>query len=403
MSPLKIWFRRVHLWLGLGTGLLLMFVCLTGSLLVFEDELEHAWHAERYFVATDTMPPLPLADLLAAVRAAKPKAKISGLKVYADPTRTVEVSLAGSPGGQKGERQGGRGEKPGAAAGGKEKGRKGKGGGGPRVFVNPYTAAITGEFDPRDNFFHTVEELHRGLVAGKTGKLVMGINSLLFVVILLTGLVLWWPSMRKTLKARLRLKWDSGWKRRNHDLHIVLGFYTSAFLLFTALTGVGMSFDWTNKLLASATGSTLQRPEPPASTATGQAVAFSPDALLAQARQQVPQAAYYSLQLPQDPTGSIRVAVLPPGALIENATDEVYIDQYSGQIIGRQTYAQRSLAQRVRGLYKPIHTGAIFGWPTKVLALVITLLGASFPITGTILWLNRRRKKQKKSPPLQVA
>ena len=94
--------------------------------------------------------------------------------------------------------------------------------------------------------------------------------------------------------------------------------------------------------------------------------------------------------------GSIRVAVLRPGAITENATDEVYLDQYSGQVISRQTYAQRPVGQRIRGLFKPVHTGAIFGWPIKILALVISLLGATFPITGTIMWLNRTRKRRKK-------
>ncbi|MDO7875755.1 PepSY-associated TM helix domain-containing protein [Hymenobacter sp. ASUV-10] len=414
MTPLKATIRTIHLWLGLATGLVLVFVCLTGCILAFEKEIEQSWHAERYFVAPATTAPLPLAQLVAAVQAAKPKAKIGGLKVYADPTRTVEISLAGGLGGKGGAGRGRptaespRGERLERAAGpegpGKGKGKGGKGDAGPRLFVNPYTAAITGELNPRDNFFHTVEQLHRGLVAGPTGKLVMGINSLIFVVILTTGLVLWWPATRKALTPRLRIKWGSSWKRLNHDFHIVLGFYTAVFLLIMALTGVGMSFDWANKVLGAVTGTPLKRPEPPTSTPIGSAaLAFSPDALLAWARQQAPQAQYYSLQLPKEPTGSIRVAMLPAGALTDNATDEVYLDQYSGRIISQQPYTGRNLAQRVRGLYKPIHTGAIFGLPSKVLALVVSLLGATFPITGTVMWLNRTRKSRKKQPALQPA
>jgi uncharacterized iron-regulated membrane protein len=415
---MKIFFRNIHLYLGLATGLLLVFVCLTGSILVFEKEIEQRWHAERYFVTPTTTPPLPLAQLVAAVRAARPKAKISGLKIYADPTRTVEIGLAGGgPGrpGSQGEQRPGtlvagsqrqgppaglRGEGPGPG------GKGGKGGkdNGPRLFVNPYTAAITGELNPRDNFFHTVEELHRGLVAGSVGKLVMGVNATIFVFILATGLVLWWPATRKALAPRLRVKWGSGWKRLNHDFHIVLGFYASVFLLIIAMTGVAMAFNWTNNVLAAVTGSSMQRPEPPVSAVpVGPAPAFAPDAVLALARRQAPQAEYYSLQLPKEPTGSIRVALLFPGATTENATDEVYLDQYSGRIIGRQAYAGRSLGQRVRGLYKPVHTGAIFGVPSKILALVMSLLGATFPVTGTIMWLNRIRKSRKKRPVRQVA
>ncbi|MDO7846043.1 PepSY-associated TM helix domain-containing protein [Hymenobacter sp. M29] len=428
MSPLKSAFRTVHLWLGLASGLIIVFVCLTGCVLAFEKELEQSWHSERYFVAPASTPRLSLAQVAEAVRAYKPKAKIGGLKVYADPTRTVEVSLAGAPEGGKGRmgREGGRlgngaeakggearaagrpaaGGAPGEGPGKDGKGGKGRGeGGGPRVFVNPYTAAITGELNPRDNFFKTVEQLHRGLVAGKAGKLVMGISATVFLFILATGIVLWWPAARKAFSARLKVKWGSGWKRLNHDFHIVLGFYASVFLFVIALTGVGMSFDWVGEGINKLTHSPLKRPEAPESAApAGAGVApFAPDAVLALARQQAPDAEFYALQLPKDAKGSIRVAVLRPGAITENATDEVYLDQYSGQLISGQTYAQRPVGQRIRGLFKPVHTGAIFGWPTKVLAFVMTLLGATFPVTGTIMWLNRRRKQQRKQRPLAIA
>ena len=96
------------------------------------------------------------------------------------------------------------------------------------------------------------------------------------------------------------------------------------------------------------------------------------------------------------------MAISRPGAVTENVTDEVYLDQYSGRVISGQTYAQRPLGQRIRGLFKPVHTGALWGWPTKILALIISLLGATFPVTGTIMWLNRLRKNRKKVRQLQA-
>jgi uncharacterized iron-regulated membrane protein len=426
---MKLFFRRIHLYLGLVSGLFLVVVCLTGSVLVFEEELEHVFHHERYFVEAAATPRLSLAQLTEAVRATKPKAKISGLKVYTDPTRTVEVSLAGAgrPGGpQRGETLGARGEgrapqtgprNPGErenrngqgersqASTQNPKGGPGKGGKGgdrgPTLFLNPYTGAILGEYDSHKSFFHFVEEIHRGLVAGRTGKLVMGINSIVFVFILGTGLVLWWPATRRALGSRLRIKWDASWKRVNYDWHTALGFYSAVFLLIMALTGVGMAFDWVGKGINTLTHSPQQRAEPPTSTlpASAQAVPFGADAALALARQQAPEAKSYTIQLPKAPDGSIQVGLLRPGAITERATDDVYLDQYSGQVLRQQPYAEKPVGQRIRGLFKPIHTGAIFGWPTKVLALVIVLLGATFPITGTLMWLNRTRKSKKKGQP----
>ncbi|TYZ14458.1 PepSY domain-containing protein [Hymenobacter lutimineralis] len=430
---MNIFFRNIHLYLSLVSGLVIAVVCFTGAVLVFEKELEQAWHPERYYVAAPApaATPLPLARLMDAVRAYKPDAKITGVKVYTDPVRTVEFSLAGAPSGPNGDRkregarpaEGAHGESAGPASqsqegqgGKKERSGKGgeKGGGeggrGPVVFVNPYTAAVTGELNYRETIFFTMMALHRGMVGGEIGKLIVGISTVMFLFIIGTGLVLWWPATRKALKQRLRVKWGSGWKRLNHNLHIVLGFYAALFLFVFAFTGLAWSFEWFNKGIYAVTNSPMQRPEPPVSVATpatpatpGAPVALSVEAAMVRARQLAPNVVYYALQLPKDATSSIRVATLRPDATYENATDEVYLDQYSGQVLRQQTYEQRNLGQRVRGMFKPVHTGAIFGWPSKIISLVVCVLGFTFPITGTILWLNRLRKQRRKEQQLVAA
>ncbi|GGG55279.1 PepSY-associated TM helix domain-containing protein [Hymenobacter glacieicola] len=462
---MKTFFRNIHLYLSLVSGLIIAVVCLTGGVLVFEKELEQAWHPERYFVAPAPTAALPLERLTAAVKAYKADAKITGVKVYADPARTVEFNLAGAPGGPGGEHkgegkepkaaggsggegraeagqgpqtagqrsEGGRGDAgPGGKGGAEGKGGKGgggEGGRGPVVFVNPYTATVTGELNYRETFFFTMMALHRGMVGGAIGKLIVGVSTVMFLFIIGTGIVLWWPATRKAVKQRLQVKWTGGWKRLNHDLHIVLGFYSALFLFVFAFTGLAWSFEWFNKGIYAVTNSPMQRPEPPVSvvpaaaapTSTGApevapeapAAATTPeaparpgltaDAALARARELAPSAVYYSLQLPKDPTGSIRVATLRPNATYENATDEAYLDQYSGQVLSQQTYEQRSLGQRVRGLFKPVHTGSIWGWPSKIVSLVVCVLGFTFPITGTILWLNRLRKQRRKQAKLVAA
>ena len=57
-------------------------------------------------------------------------------------------------------------------------------------------------------------------------------------------------------------------------------------------------------------------------------------------------------------------------------------------------FSERSLGARVRSSFKPVHTGSIWGTPSKVIAFVVCLFGASFPVTGVIMWLNRIRKKK---------
>src|SRR5690349_20584286 len=78
---MKLFFRNIHLYLSLVSGLIIAVVCLTGSVLVFEKELEQAWHPERYFVTPESRPALPLTQLSGAVAQYKPGAKISGIKI----------------------------------------------------------------------------------------------------------------------------------------------------------------------------------------------------------------------------------------------------------------------------------------------------------------------------------
>lgn len=372
---MKVFLRTIHLYLSLASGLVIAVLCLTGAVLVFEKELEQAWHPERYFVsAPGPQPRFSIQQLTEAVQAAEPQGRVTGLKVYADPTRTVEVSLA--PLEVKGE--------------GKPKG------GGPKYFVNPYSGQVVGPYVYRDTFFYTIFALHRGMVAGAVGKFIVGVSTLFFLFIIGTGLVLWWPATGKVLRQRLSVKWDASWKRLNHDLHIVLGFYSALFLFVFAFTGLAWSFEWFNKGIFTLTNSEMKGPEPPKSVVASTDARLTYDAAYAIARQQVPTAQNFSIQLPKDSAEAVRVAMLPQNAPHESANDELYLDQYTGQVLGKLDFQDRNLGQRVRRSFKPVHTGAIFGLPSKIIALIVCVLGVTFPITGVILWLNRLKKEKKK-------
>jgi uncharacterized iron-regulated membrane protein len=79
--------------------------------------------------------------------------------------------------------------------------------------------------------------LHRWLLGGSDsiGKTITGISTLIFLFILITGIILWWPKTKNILLRQLKIKQSAGWKRFNHDLHIVLGFYSAIFLFIFAL------------------------------------------------------------------------------------------------------------------------------------------------------------------------
>jgi uncharacterized iron-regulated membrane protein len=426
---MKTFFRNIHLYLSLVSGLVIAVVCFTGAVLVFEKELEQGLHPERYYVAQPApgTPRLSVEQMVAAVKAQAPKGKVAGVKLYADPLRTAEISLAGGPGGPggkegrgeggarangggehraggeaaaRGGEQGSRsGQGEGAKGGKGEKGGKGggEGGRGPQYFVNPYTGAVVGPYVYRDSFFFTMMALHRGMVGGPVGKLIVGVSTLMFLFIIATGIVLWWPATGKILRQRLTVKWDASFKRLNHDLHIVLGFYSALFLFIFAFTGLAWSFEWFNNGIFAVTGSDPKGPEAPKSEVlvAGQKLGF--DQAYSVARQQVPGALSYAISLPKDSAEAVRVMTTSANAAYEGATDELYLDQYTGKPLGQLAFQDRNLGQRVRRTFKPVHTGAIYGTPSKIVALIVCVLGVTFPVTGVIMWLNRLKKERKKA------
>lgn len=238
--------------------------------------------------------------------------------------------------------------------------------------------------------------LHRFLLAGKNsiGNTIVAFSTLLFLFILITGVVLWWPKNKKIMRQRLRYKWTGGWKRLTHDLHIVTSFYTSLFLLVIVFTGLIMTFPWANKLLFAIAGSKpeFEKTKPPVSTYQSELKPLSVDQILANNNAEIKDAVSYSVRSPQGSTGTFSLNVLPKGA-IETAGDIYFIDQFSGKIISIQKFSAKNTGQRARAFVKPVHTGSVYGLSTKIISFIVCLLSLIFPVTGVMMWLNRIKKR----------
>lgn len=101
----------------------------------------------------------------------------------------------------------------------------------------------------RPEFFRQVRALHRWMLdapakkgESSVGKTVVGITTVVMIVILISGIVIWVPRNNRTLKNRLQISCTKGWRRFWYDSHVALGFYSTLFLLIMALTGLTWSF-----------------------------------------------------------------------------------------------------------------------------------------------------------------
>lgn len=215
---MRKFFRKFHLWVSVPFGIVITITCFTGALLVFEDEITALCRNNVTSVTPDGEP-LPLDVIAEKVEATLPgDVDITGIVIPDSSDEAYKVNLS----------------KPKKAA----------------VYVNQYTGEVKGG-NERLPFFQTVFRLHRWLMDsnpgnGKVfwGRIIVGTSTLAFVVILISGLVIWWPRNRKMLKNRLQITFRKGKNRFWYDLHIAGGFYALLLLLVMALTGLTWSFEW---------------------------------------------------------------------------------------------------------------------------------------------------------------
>jgi uncharacterized iron-regulated membrane protein len=197
---------QVHLWSGIGFGLYLLVVSVTGSIVVYSNELYRA-ATRAPIVVAPSGPRLNDDELKAAVTHMYPGYAVVSIGAVQKPDQAVSVTLSGS------------------------RGRK------DRLF-NPYTGSDLGDSVPTS--IHLVSkllELHDDLLAGPTGRSVNGFGAVMLIVLALTGIVVWWPGV-KSWRRSLVLRRGVGWRRFTWDLHSVIGFWLFAFILLFGLSGV---------------------------------------------------------------------------------------------------------------------------------------------------------------------
>ena len=393
-------FRKIHLWLSVPTGIIITLVCFSGAMLVFEKEITEAVKPELYFVKEAKGEPIPMRQLMEKVEETLPDSvSISGVTVFADSTRTYQVSLS----------------KPRRAS----------------IYVNQYTGEVTGRSE-RLPFFNTMFHLHRWLLGSSSGvgKLLTGICTLVLVFILITGILMWLTNRNKPLKASLAIHVTKGWGRFWHDLHVAGGIYATIFLLAMALTGLTWSFSWYRTGFYACFGvESSEKGGAHGGSASiegqrgggeghgyhggGEGHSYhgggeghgyhdggdfgfhrrSPyrhwDDVLNEVALKNP--GYQQITLKAE-----AAEVVPEGRLSMRATDKYSYDRRSGEITDVKLYSSEGKDTKVRSGVYMVHTGSWGGIITRILNFLAALIGATLPLTGYWLWIRRLTRKRGK-------
>ncbi len=385
-------FRNIHLWLSVPFGILITLICFSGAALVFEKEVMELCHRELYFVKKVEAAPLPMEQLMTKVAATLPDSiSVTGVNISSDSERAYQVTLS----------------KPRRAS----------------MYVDQYTGKIMGKYE-RAPFFNFMFRMHRWLLDSMKqdggifwGKMIVGTSTLMFVFVLISGVVVWWPRTRKALKNSLKIVANKGWRRFWYDLHVAGGMYALVFLLAMALTGLTWSFQWYRtgfyktfgvevqpsmghgNAAANATAKGGKREESPEGRSgrpegrsrRPEGRKHSPYANWQQVYEQLAEAnPDYKLISVSDGSASIAL----PRFGNQRGTDRYKFNPRNGEITETTLYKDLDNSGKIRGWIYSVHVGSWGGMLTRILTFIAALVGASLPLTGYYLWIRRLMKRK---------
>lgn len=382
---LKSTFFKIHKWLGLISGALVMIIAFTGLLYLFSGDIRPAIHPQRYFLNQQQTgkTPLPMSRLLQSAHTVlKQGEKITRLDIFPDPKRTWIVRV------QKIN----------------EKAifywnyyvsyR--------RIYLNPFTGKVKKIENSKTDFFEVALQIHRNLLMGESvGKLIIGCATICFILILISGIFLWWPRKwsKKKLKSHLSIKTKAKKNRLIYDFHRVSGFYVCAILIITTVTGLVIGYPKFKVAYSQffnqfdqqiAVGITPQHQiintpyENPEDNACYYVLEseHQADMISCRLRKPYPEKINFQVRLLKHRTGKYRW---------------YYFDEY-GKVLNRvKSYQGENIGDRLGSSNYDIHAGLVWGKLSQILLALAMIVLLSLPVTGLMIFINRKRKRKKKS------
>jgi uncharacterized iron-regulated membrane protein len=398
-------FHTVHLWLGVGSGLILFVVCLSGTIYTFSPEIQKLTDSKLYTVSPEPVAKhLPSETLIAHLLDSLKGGVVQSVTIPNSADASFQISVGKPEPKEKAGKNDTRGrddKEPKSSAKEKSTGERPAAppqrARGTTYFINPYTAEILGTGETSSSaFFMWMFRLHRWLLLDtQIGRPIVGVATIIFVIIIISGLVIWFPKKLKNWRQGLKIKTSANWKRFNHDLHNALGLYAAPFLLVMALTGLTWSFEWYKTGFNNALGAQPRKANLSSTFMAGQKPEIRD--YLSAADQVLPYTGESRIMLPSDSAGVVTVMKTRDSFFATSVADRVIIDQYSAKILHTELFADKPLNEKVASSIKALHIGSFYGTFSKILYFITCLIGTSLPVTGVIIWINKLRKKRVKS------
>ena len=347
---------QVHLWAGVLLTLYLVVIALTGSILVFENELTGKAlpsDISRNF----PLQPRHIPEMVARVEQRYPDASVDFLTTPTQtvPAYTMQVKLHNG-----------------------------------RVLTLIGNQGSGELYEQGRTWIQFVHDLHVYLLLNpRYGMQVNGIGAAVLLLLTITGIVLWWPGLRVWTRG-LRVNFRANWRRVNYDLHSAIGFWTLFVVFWWAVSGVYFGFyrPVTSAINAVFPIRNMKAPANGVVTSPGHRVPL--DAVLQAAHDASPHATLYSLSNTSG-RGDVSYASMDlaePGDFLHR--DIVRIDATSGRVLSVWHYSEKhSLGDWILWLMHPLHFGTLWGMGVKVVWALLGVLLAMLAVTGLLMYWNR--------------
>lgn len=364
-AQLNAWLWKWHVIAGLITLPFMLLLALTGVIYMFKDDLNHYLYRDTLVVKKIEQNTLPLSEQYAAAQRLSSKAIASVvLNTSADQTTAFKVS-------------GGRAANV--------------------VYVDPYTAEVTGEYQRKQTFMYLVRKLHGELLLDTPGTYVVELVASWFIVLILTGFYVWWPKPGSNSAGFFTVRVRRGKRIFWRDIHAVLGFWLSAFMLIIIAGGMpwtdvfGTQLKWVQKQTNTGYPEHWRNSKGLHSNMVGVDSGVSSkepldlDAIASIARQHQ-LAGQVTIKLPTRADGVFTVS---NRAFLLRDQQVLHIDQYSGDIVKQLSWNDVGILMDLRQIFMRLHQGE-YGLVNWILLLLVSLLFIFTTLGGLLSYLYRK-------------
>jgi uncharacterized iron-regulated membrane protein len=360
-------YRTVWLWhfyAGLILAPVLLVSAITGLLYIFKDDVRDALNSQAVFVSPDE-PALDPETLVATVQ--RNHGGIEKLTIPAEANRSWIVRL-GSKSQHDHETQ---------------EGKEG-------FHVHPATGDLLGPVVKEPAFFKTILGIHRRLLSGTAGRIVIELATSWAIVLMLTGVYLWWPK-----KPGGQGVWWPRWTGKSYavfrDWHAVAGIYLMMPLLFILVTGLFFTYVWGSgyKWLQGKDTKSFFEPPKEARATRSTVTAGVLNHFVERARQRWPG---FDLELTFSINKEAIWTIVPQTSRGPKRQGMMALDPGTGEVVAERDLSELSWLTQLRMWAYPIHTGGVWGMTSKMVAALSCLALIGLSGSGLAMWWLRRKK-----------